>query len=147
MDAFLSAKFLTHCCVITTFASPCHLIPLGLVTQLWDKQRPLTVPRKELYLKSFLAKMEARTDWSQQRAHRRQGWPGMRVTVLSHRASKGLEVSDREGKEGPRLFWPHDQVGETQPWDGTETVLFYKIALCSCAINRTASIWGRHQTT
>lgn len=54
--------------------------------------------------------------------------------MLSHRARKGLEGSETEGKGGPRLFWPHDQVGEARPWDGTETVLFCKTALRSCAI-------------
>ena len=32
----------------------------------------------------------------------------------SARARKRLEGSEREGKEGPRLFWPQYQVGEAQ---------------------------------
>lgn len=73
MDDFLSAKFRSHHCVLTTFAFPWPLTPLGLDSQLWDNQGPLPAPREELYLKCFSAKMEARTDWSRRRAHRRQG--------------------------------------------------------------------------
>lgn len=67
--------------------------------------------------------------------------------MLSHRARTGLEVSEMEGKGSPRPFWPRDQVGEAQPWDGTGTVLFRKTALRSWAINRIVSFWARWQTT
>ena len=53
----MSAKFPSHHWVVTTFAFPCHLMTLGLDTEQWDNQGSLPAPRKESYLKCFLAKI------------------------------------------------------------------------------------------
>lgn len=53
-DIFLRAKFLSHHWVITTFAFPGHLIPLGLDTELWDEQGPRPAPRRSRTLSASL---------------------------------------------------------------------------------------------